>query len=281
MSEVRLEYLRPGQVLEEMRRLPLVYLPVGTLEWHAPHLPLGTDMLLAHDHAVRLAQEVGGVVHPAIYCGTERERPAQMLRDIGFGGDEWIVGMDFPANSMPSLYYPEESFALMLREALALLAGRGYRMIAIVNGHGAENHINVLQRLAAAYNAEGKTRVVVLVPFPLKYDEQGRQSVAAGHADIYETATMLSLHPETVDLATLPPPGQPLHNTDWAIVDSPTFSGNPTPDHTVRPAHDPRGATAEMGAGYIAGVMPRVVEELRRALAEAGLAGDRGPSRGG
>jgi len=43
------------------------------------------------------------------------------LRDLGFKGDEWIIGMDFPANSMKSLYSMEDVFALVIRARLELV----------------------------------------------------------------------------------------------------------------------------------------------------------------
>jgi len=53
----------------------MAFPPLGPLEWHGPHLPLGVDALNAEAVAWRVAQEVGGVVLPALYVDTERERP--------------------------------------------------------------------------------------------------------------------------------------------------------------------------------------------------------------
>lgn len=264
--ETRLEFLRPDEILAERARIPLVFLPTGSIEWHGPHLPLGVDMMLAHEAARRAAAEMGGVVHPAIFCGTERERRPDMLRDIGFRGDEWIVGMDFPANVLPSLYYPEEAFAIAVREALTRLTAMGYRQIVIVNGHGAENQIATLQRLGAAFTAAGPARVLVIMPFPEVIDESGVAATLAGHADIFETAAMLALHPELVDLDRLPALDYPLRNVDWAVVDGPTFSGNPTAEHTVRSEFDPRYATPAAGAEFLKRVAATVVERVRADL---------------
>ena len=48
MKETRLERLRPDEIVAEMGEVPLVYFPLGPLEWHGPHLPLGTDFLNVH-----------------------------------------------------------------------------------------------------------------------------------------------------------------------------------------------------------------------------------------
>ncbi|NPV08378.1 MAG: creatininase family protein [Anaerolineae bacterium] len=273
--ETRLEYLRPDEILAERNHRPLVFLPTGCIEWHGPHLPLGVDVILAHEVAVRLARKVGGVVHPCIFCGTERERRPEMLRDIGFQGDEWVVGMDFPANALPSPYYPEEIFALMVREALSRLVELGYRLIAIVNGHGAENQIATLHRLAALFSARTEARVEVLLPFPEEQDETGTPTTAAGHADIYETSAMLALHPTRVDLDRLPALDYPLRNVDWAVVDGPTFSGRPTPQHTVRTESDPRYATSEAGSIFLEEIVSELAERVRESLRQIRIEGAR------
>jgi creatinine amidohydrolase len=261
MRERRFELLRPAEIVAEMRERPLVFLAVGPLEWHGPHLPIGTDPLVAHGVALRVAGSVGGVVLPPIFCGTERERTPALLCDIGFAGDEWIVGMDFPANILKSLYYKEEFLALHLRETLELLGQQGYRLVVIVNGHGAANQVTVVERLAAELTARGPARVIVLPAW-----HKGERTPDVGHAGIDETSEMMALHPGTVDLATLPSLPEPLYNVRWAIVDAPTFAGHPSPDFTTR--EDPRGgATAERGEAGVResarAIGEKVAAELR------------------
>ena len=41
-----LEFLQPEKILDEMRRCPVVFLPLAPLEWHGPHLPYGVDPLI-------------------------------------------------------------------------------------------------------------------------------------------------------------------------------------------------------------------------------------------
>src|SRR5215213_9580189 len=139
MRTVRFELLRPAEIIAERERFPVVFQPLGPLEWHGPALPYGTDPLHAEDVARRTAEAIGGVVMPTLYWGSERERNPQTLQQLGFKGDEWIVGMDFPANSMKSLYSMEDVFALVMRARIELLIAQGYKLIALVNGHGAAN----------------------------------------------------------------------------------------------------------------------------------------------
>ncbi len=236
-TEVRMQWLRPAEVLAHQ---PIVYLPIGPLEWHGPHLPLGTDPLQAESLAIAVAQQVGGVVHPTLYWGTERERQPELLRDLGFKGDEWIVGMDFPGIAMPSYYTPEEQFALVVRWTFDNLARHGFKLIVIVNGHGATNQIDTLQRLIAEFNARGAARW--LYTFTLDY-----VTTEAGHATLTETAAIMALDRARVDLSALPQIDHPISIPEYGIANEITFSGQPTPDHTVHPEADPRRASIELG----------------------------------
>jgi creatinine amidohydrolase len=239
--EARLEWLRPDEISAERGRCPVVYLPIGPLEWHGPHLPFGTDPLQAGHTALALAQKIGGVVHPTLFIGTERERSPELLKDLGFQGGEWIVGMDFPANSEHSYYYSEDAFTVIVRYTLERLVAQNYRLVVIVNGHGATNQILQLQRLAAEFTQRGPVKVFYTFDLDANIDDD------AGHATITETSAILALNPERVDVNRLPSASQPLRNIDFAIVDAPTFSGRPTPDRTVSPQADPRRATPEVG----------------------------------
>ena len=83
MREVRLELLRPDQIVAEKERCAIAYLPIGPLEWHGPAAPFGTDPLTAHESAVRCAREVGGGAAPALH-GRGYAARQQGLQNLGF-----------------------------------------------------------------------------------------------------------------------------------------------------------------------------------------------------
>jgi creatinine amidohydrolase len=257
-SEVRLQWLRPSEV---QARRSIVYLPLGPLEWHGPHLPLGTDPLQAESLALALAARVGGVVHPTLYWGTERERSPEILRNLGFQGHEWIVGMDFPGNAMRSYYAPEEQFALVVRWTLENLVAHAFRLIVVVNGHGATNQIEQLQRLVAEFNARGGP-ARLLYTFPLDY-----VTTEPGHATLTETAALLALDAARVDLAALPAPAEPLRIPEWAVADAQSFAGHPTADYAVPPEADPRRATPEIGQRNFEAALLTLTEMVNAAWA--------------
>ncbi len=64
-SEVRYHMLRPAQIVERRKECPVAYIPIGTLEWHGTHNPLGADTLQAEGIAESAARKGGGLVFPA------------------------------------------------------------------------------------------------------------------------------------------------------------------------------------------------------------------------
>ncbi len=63
----RLQLLRPHEIAARLEERSVVFLPMGTLEWHARHLPIGLDALNAEGICVRAAVEQGGLVYPTLY----------------------------------------------------------------------------------------------------------------------------------------------------------------------------------------------------------------------
>ena len=246
--EIRLECLRPGQLNAERERCPLVFVPIGPLEYHGPHLPVGMDAISATQCALAACRRLGkGVVHPTLYWGTERERPDWMLESLGFDRKDWIIGMDFPTAIWKSHYYQEQMFAQVVAATVEMLIEGGYEVIVLVNGHGAWNQLETLERLTRHYSNTTDASVVWRLAFTLDVSEKN----LAGHADLFETSMMLHYQQEAygsdsmVDLSELPERGVPIRYPDFSIVDGPGFSENPSPGGVVQT--DPRDATAEKG----------------------------------
>jgi creatinine amidohydrolase len=214
--------------------------------------------------AVEVARRVGGVVLPTYFAGTETVLPTdqkpQSPANFGFDNTERIIGMDFPDNPVKSLYFEEGVFAVMVREILRLLKADGYRLLVIVNGHGAENHQRTLRRLAIEETHPPDVQVVYTMPFV----PTGPPFSAIGHAEKIETSIMMALMPDRVDVRTLPPKSLPLRSRDYGIVDGKTFDGYPTPDFTLRSESDPRDASGELGQGILAAEVDLLAQTIQR-----------------
>lgn len=246
MRTVQMEYLRPGEILAEKARKSIVYLPIGPLEWHGPAMPYGTDPLAAQEIARAAARITGGVVMPTLYIGTERERPSYILEAKGFEDpNQYVIGMDVPANSMKSFYAREDMFAVIVREYLRMLVQQEYKLIVLVNGHGAWGQKSNLERLAIEFSNETASKVIVTMPNPI---EEG-ENLDYGHGTLMETSIMRGLFDEHVELADLPPREVPLKYTDFGIADDCVFEGKRTPGDAV--VYDPRDATVELGLKYV------------------------------
>jgi creatinine amidohydrolase len=185
--EVRFELLRPRALREELVRCPLVFLPVAPIEYHGPHLPVGTDPINATQCALEACRRLGkGVVMPTLFWGTERERPDWMLKSLGFEKGDWVVGMDFPTATWKSHYYQEHLFGLVVASTVEMLISQGYKAIVVVNGHGALNQLETLDRLAKHYSHTTDAKVVWRLAFALDVSEKN----LVGHADLFETSLM-------------------------------------------------------------------------------------------
>ena len=135
MKKVLYEELLPEEFVQRMQEMPVAYLPLGTLEWHGPHMPLGADGIQSKELFIRVAEKVGGVVLPILFMGPDR-----VFNDH----EKSFYGMDINTEGAlhtycvqqlkGSAYWMEkELFQDYLRSIFAQLSRVGVR---IVVGHG-------------------------------------------------------------------------------------------------------------------------------------------------
>lgn len=257
------EFMRPDQLLRAQKECNVAYLPIGPLEWHGPHLPFGVDPLHAAAIAERAAAVTGGVIFPTLYCGTERARAPLYVQRMGFEDEnQYVVGMDVPNNSVRSCYFPEEVFGLILREHIRVIMSIGFDVIVIVNGHGADGQLETGARLAREFTATTDKTVL----FCFGFGSPDSSEHMGGHANISETSIMMHLHPETVDLETLPPKDVPLKTSEWGIADSLLFAGKGNAEHTVQ--FHPRDSYPELGRQYVDDAAEKLVALVKQTLAD-------------
>lgn len=257
MRTVHFELMRPNELLQAMESFSVAYLPIGPLEWHGPHMPFGTDPLDAQAVALGVAKRIGGVVFPTLFCGTEHARSPEIVKRMGFENEnQYVVGMDVPANTVKSCYFPEEVFGLILRENLHQIISLGFRLVVIVNGHGADGQLSTGHRLAREFtNTTSATVLFTQAMQKLTVDDQN-----PGHANISETSMQMYLNPTSVCLDELPPRNVPLKTSQWGIADSLLFAGLGNSEYTVE--HDPRDATVELGYRYIENGIARISTQV-------------------
>ena len=91
-----------------------VILPVGAIEQHGPHLPLGTDWIIADASGRALAQELNAYVLPALPVGNSQEH-------LSFKG---------------SVSIRPTTLAQVLEDICLSLRHQGFRKIVILSAHG-------------------------------------------------------------------------------------------------------------------------------------------------
>lgn len=266
MRTVQFELMRPGELRAAMERLSVAYLPMGPLEWHGPHMPLGTDPLDAQAVARGVAEKIGGVVFPTLYCGTERARDPDTLRYMGFEDENmYLVGMDIPGACIKSCYFPEEVFGLILREHLRQIVQMGFRLVVMVNGHGADGQIATGERLAKEFT-HTTTTTVLFTRAMQKLDENDTR---LGHANICETSMQMYISADSVCLKELPSREIPIRTNEFGIADALLFQGKGNSGRIVE--QDPRDATPELGKRYVDNGIEKIAQKVLETYASLNL----------
>ena len=233
--------LAPQEFLERLESCPVAYLPLGTLEWHGPHLPLGTD-LLEGDALFRLAAEqFGGIVMPGLFLGTDRH-----VQENGvhyYGMDVHIGAANspkyYPLQQLPGSAYwlPDALYDQLIEAIVAQLARAGFRVV-VGCGHGPSTN----QFIALADQMWERYQVKLVRP------AYGRKEAGyiLDHAGKSETSNIMHFFPELVHMERLP-----ADLNEFA----PGMGGE-----------DPRISAS---AAFAAEQLPRILEDLGQRIREA------------
>lgn len=169
------------QVEDYLAQGDTVLVPCGATEQHGAHLPLGVDAMTAIAVATDAAAATGVLLAPPLWYGWSPHH-------MGFAGTVSLR--------------PETLTALAEDVAVSLLH-HGFRRVLFVNGHRLAN----LPPLSiAATRVRNDTGALVAVAdlahlaqpeYAAARESEGASGI--GHADGYETAHMLHIHPGLVD----------------------------------------------------------------------------------
>ncbi|MGE5352869.1 MAG: creatininase family protein [Acidobacteriota bacterium] len=156
-------------------------IPMGILEKHGPHLPLGTDMLDAREIVTRAAQKEYTIIFPQYY-----------------------FGQIFEAKHQPgTIAYSTSLVWNMLQETCDELSRNGIKKIILVNGHGGNTYF--LRYFCQAQLEKRKDYAVILFtpsenPEVAEKVKKLRKTTNDGHAGETETSEMLVTNGSLVHL---------------------------------------------------------------------------------
>lgn len=222
--------LRPDQLEKIVAETPIAFWPLGLLEHHGWHLPIGFDGIKAERLCVRIAEQTGGVILPTMWWGA-----------LGGHGDfKWTHYQD-----------PTAATNIFTTTAEQLIQF-GFRVLVLMAGHYPWQSIlnQQLPQLEAKY-----PNVFFLAGTEADIGEESIK-IGGDHAAKEETAYGLALFPEFVDQSTLrsgrdqtvwpnnaPPPADRQHPGVEFDSNEPMFAqmGEPADQATV--AHGEQALT--------------------------------------
>lgn len=181
--------LRPDELQAIVDESPVVYWPLGSIEHHGWHLPVGFDCLRPERQCLAMVKRTGGLLLPPMWWG-------------GGGGHaafKW------------TFYQPMDAAEAIFETTIRKLISFGFTCIIPLSGHGPWSYIfdNVLPRVAREYpdvfiyGAPG-SEPCPPDPAPAPGPSLAPEDVPGGdHAARWETAMGLALLPELMDMAAV------------------------------------------------------------------------------
>jgi creatinine amidohydrolase len=236
---MRWEELTSPEIGALDRDKTVVVLPIGSVEQHGNHMPVGTDTFLSQAVSLAAMERVADVVvmPPPWY---------------GFSAHH----MRFPG----SVTLRAETLIAVCEDIVGSVVKHGFRRLLIVNGHGGNNGVIDVLASTLGHRHYGVARIATLTYFALAREAIAELRKSAlggmGHACEFETAMMQVVKPETVHIerakTTYPDPGSAYLTTDLlggqAVRVYHDF-GDLSPTGTLG---DPSLASPEAGAKFFA-----------------------------
>jgi len=167
--------LTPDELMKLDKQHTVVVLPIGCIEKHGAHLPLGTDGLAIEKVAIKAAEKTGAIVLPTIYYAYVPE-------------NRHLPG---------TITLSSQTLLKMLEEICDEVYRNGFKKILLLNGHG--GNIRPLRLFLRDMQAKGKKYNLYILTDPWSpikdVIDRIKESKVIGHAGEIETSYMMYLYP--------------------------------------------------------------------------------------
>ncbi len=237
-----------GQIIETSGKT--IILPFGSTEQHGPHLPVGTDTMVAVTLAEDAGMKTGVPMAPPLWFGWS---PHHMI----------LPG---------TITVRPEILAEIAFDMIASLAQHGFENFVLVNGH---RIVNITWLQMAGERAKRELGVKISLFDPAYMSKEITDSLgwgSVGHAEEIETSHMLSQYPDLVKMDRAidnPHAGKKLYSVDPSFP-SDTLCYVPSSLEEMKAATlssggttgEPSKASAKSGKAYHDHLVARLVEVI-------------------
>lgn len=197
-EKVLYEELTPKEFSIRLDKCPVAYLPLGTLEWHGDHLPLGSDGLQPLEFFKQLAYKIGGIVLPMIFLGPGSDTTINGKEYYGmdFGKEHHFGNYEVQQLVGSAYYVPDSTFNSMMHGIMKQLSRAGFKIV-IAHGHGPSG--NYIQKHAQEFMIKYNLNVMTCWG-----NDSANLCLQCDHAAANETSIMMAVRPELVQMGNLP-----------------------------------------------------------------------------
>jgi creatinine amidohydrolase len=166
------------EVEDALQHTDMVIIPVGSIEQHGKHLPLGTDILATMEGCKLLAQKTDVLIAPVVLAGLSEHH-------MGFPG---------------TITLSPETFEAVIYDTARSLIRHGFKKVMIYNGHGG-NTVSVKNAVQKINQTTSATAVLLNDLRPPTSESAQEGPAIDWHAGVGETSLMLYLTPSLVDMS--------------------------------------------------------------------------------
>lgn len=249
--EYRLEALTSPEAKERREAgVQTAILPVGSVEQHGPHCPLGTDAFISRVISIGLSQRLGALCLPPVWYGVA-------FHHMSYAG---------------TLTIRPQVLAAYVEDILNSLAQQGMTSILVLNGHGGNTPainnalVQVRSKNPNLFLAQSSVWLALQDVYETLPDEVRQENwrTMISHAGLFETSVVMAVEEGLVKLDNVAPVA-----IDRFVQATDPVMSLTLPFESISPigfGGDPTGANPELGKRFIEMSVDAIAKKYEAAL---------------